>query len=140
MQKKKFKWIVILPLLIILAFILALIIHTVFNRQAPQRERVKIYTNGNLLTDSYETFKEFSQDITVKDNDGMPNYINAEDTSVGEITNGKEKNYIGNKNSKIYHLPSCTSADKTKDENKVYFSSKSDCENSGYKPCSRCNP
>lgn len=46
--------------------------------------------------------------------------------------------YIGNKNSQIFHLPSCTSLPKGK--NRVYFASRQEAINAGYRPCKRCDP
>jgi len=44
--------------------------------------------------------------------------------------------YIGNKNSKVYHAPSCDGLPKEK--NRVYFTSKEDAESEKYHPCSNC--
>ena len=44
--------------------------------------------------------------------------------------------YIGNKNSKVLHLPSCSSL--PKEENRVYFDSYEEATGQGYTPCSRC--
>ncbi|MBE6715609.1 MAG: MBL fold metallo-hydrolase [Ruminococcaceae bacterium] len=46
--------------------------------------------------------------------------------------------YIGNKNSQILHLPTCSSL--PKEENRIYFSDRTAALDSGYKPCSRCKP
>ncbi len=46
--------------------------------------------------------------------------------------------YIGNKNSQILHLPTCSSL--PKEENRIYFSDHTAALDSGYKPCSRCKP
>jgi competence protein ComEC len=46
--------------------------------------------------------------------------------------------YIGNKNSKIYHLSTCSGLPKL--ENQIKLSSKSEAENSGYEPCQICKP
>ena len=48
--------------------------------------------------------------------------------------------YIGNKNSKVFHYPSCDSVSKMKDKNKVSLSSRQEAIKKGYKPCARCNP
>lgn len=51
----------------------------------------------------------------------------------------KEKiQFIGNKNSKIYHKTSCSSLPISK--NSIDFSSKKAASSAGYKPCQRCNP
>jgi competence protein ComEC len=46
--------------------------------------------------------------------------------------------YIGNKNSKVYHLNTCSGLPKV--ENQIKLLSKSDAESSGYKPCQICKP
>ena len=43
---------------------------------------------------------------------------------------------IGNKNSKVFHLDTCSGL--PKEENKVEFDSCESAEKAGYKPCSRC--
>lgn len=53
----------------------------------------------------------------------------------GETSAGS---YIGNVNSNIFHLPSCSSLPMEK--NRVYFAQRPQAVNAGYKPCSRCNP
>lgn len=54
--------------------------------------------------------------------------------------NTQSLSYIGNKNSKKFHLSSCDGAQNTSDKNKVSFSSREDAVNSGYTPCKNCNP
>ncbi len=49
-----------------------------------------------------------------------------------------EGNYIGNKNSKIFHRPSCSSLPAEK--NRVYFKTRDEAISQGYRPCKRCNP
>ena len=46
---------------------------------------------------------------------------------------------IGNRNSKIYHEPGCSSVNEMKEKNKVNFDSADAAKASGYKPCSRCH-
>ena len=43
---------------------------------------------------------------------------------------------IGNKNSKVYHLPSCDTLPAEK--NRVPFASAAEAEQAGYHPCARC--
>ena len=49
-----------------------------------------------------------------------------------------DSTYIGNKNSKKFHLPSCSGLPAA--ENQVIFPSYSDAVAEGYQPCSRCMP
>lgn len=60
-------------------------------------------------------------------------------TEATEVTSAVE-GYIGNKNSKIFHNPDCSSVAKTKDKNKVVFSTRKEATESGYSPCKTCNP
>ena len=53
-------------------------------------------------------------------------------------TNKTTLTYIGNKNSKVFHLPTCSSLPDEK--NQVTFSSRSLAVKEGYHACSRCNP
>lgn len=46
--------------------------------------------------------------------------------------------YIGNKNSKKFHLPSCNSL--PKEENRVIFDLRDEAINAGYSPCGFCKP
>lgn len=49
-----------------------------------------------------------------------------------------EKIFVGSKNGKTYHYPWCPGAKQIKPENQVWFSSKIEAENFGYKPASNC--
>lgn len=46
--------------------------------------------------------------------------------------------YIGNKNSKKFHYPSCSYLPDEK--NRIIFNARSDAVGAGYSPCGRCNP
>lgn len=47
-------------------------------------------------------------------------------------------NFIGNKNTKKFHKPSCSSLPAEK--NRVYFKARDEAVSAGYVPCKRCNP
>ncbi len=47
-------------------------------------------------------------------------------------------NYIGNKNSKIFHLPTCSTLPQPK--NQIKFSNREEAVKAGYRPCLRCKP
>lgn len=68
--------------------------------------------------------------------------ISASDVKVGLQSSEKNnnKNYCGNKNSKVFHDMDCESVKKMKDENKVFASDKKELTNKGYKPCGSCKP
>lgn len=46
--------------------------------------------------------------------------------------------YLASKNGSNYYLPSCSGADRIKEENKIWFSSKEEAESLGYKPALNC--
>lgn len=48
--------------------------------------------------------------------------------------------YIGNRNTKKFHSPSCDSVREMKESNRVEFSGQEEAIEAGYKPCGRCNP
>ena len=48
--------------------------------------------------------------------------------------------YIGNRNTKKFHSPSCDSVREMKESNRVEFSNREEAIEAGYKPCGRCNP
>lgn len=47
--------------------------------------------------------------------------------------------YVASKNSTFYHYPWCPGAQKIKEENKIWFQSKVEAEQKGYKPASNCD-
>ena len=60
------------------------------------------------------------------------------DTSSVNSQNNSEQTYIGNKNSKKFHLKSCYSLPMEK--NRVYLSSREEAINLGFSPCRNCHP
>ena len=46
--------------------------------------------------------------------------------------------FLGNKEAKIYHLPTCKLVLKIKPENKVPFATKEEAVQAGYAPCKIC--
>lgn len=56
------------------------------------------------------------------------------------ITTEAAYEYIGNKNSKIFHFSDCSSVSNTKEKNKVYFITRTEAVDKGYTPCKSCNP
>lgn len=46
--------------------------------------------------------------------------------------------YVGSKNSDVYHLPDCPGAKRINEENKKCFSSKNEAEKAGYRPAKNC--
>ncbi len=54
------------------------------------------------------------------------------------IQPGKSTQYIGNKNSKKFHLPTCRTLPSP--ANRVYFNSRDEAIKQGYTPCGNCKP
>lgn len=46
--------------------------------------------------------------------------------------------YVASKNGAKYHLPTCSSAKRIKEENKIWFNSKQEAEKAGYEPAKNC--
>lgn len=79
----------------------------------------------------------------IAETDGKEIYIYSKDEEADVETDTVDinyKGYIGNKSSKIYHMPYCGSVSEMYQKNKVYFDTKEDAENSGYNPCGSCKP
>ena len=66
-------------------------------------------------------------------------------TAKGDIpTEAEEKTdaayYVGNKNSHVFHLPTCSGVQSMSEKNKVAFSTREEAVEEGYTPCSMCEP
>jgi competence protein ComEC len=51
-----------------------------------------------------------------------------------------ESNYVGNKNSLVFHNPDCSSVSDMKESNKIIFNTRQAATDQGFTPCGRCNP
>jgi endonuclease YncB( thermonuclease family)/methylphosphotriester-DNA--protein-cysteine methyltransferase len=62
-------------------------------------------------------------------------------TSVGPATTASNSSLktIGNKNSKIFHLPGCSGYDRVSEKNRVYFNSAAEAEAAGYRIAKNCS-
>ncbi|QQR65143.1 hypothetical protein IPH92_00995 [Candidatus Kaiserbacteria bacterium] len=49
-----------------------------------------------------------------------------------------KETYVASKSGTKYHLPWCPGAKQIKDENKVWFATKTDAEKAGYTPAANC--
>lgn len=77
--------------------------------------------------------------------DGEKIYISTNDTTtqVNQLptqAQNETASYIGNRNSKVFHLKDCSGIKNMQDKNKIEFTNREDATNAGYKPCSNCNP
>ena len=64
--------------------------------------------------------------------------VRFETDKTAAVTNPTEEpeQFIGNKNSKVFHLDSCSGL--PKEENRMVFAGYDEAINAGYQPCSRC--
>ncbi len=87
-----------------------------------------------------EIFRTDEQGTVIATDDGSEITFNCEGKKSDRTytEDQQEANYIGNVNSKKYHLPSCSGLPDEK--NRVYFMSVDAAENAGYEPCGRCHP
>lgn len=46
--------------------------------------------------------------------------------------------YVASKNGSVYHYPWCSGAQRIKEENKVWFTTKNAAEGAGYRPAANC--
>lgn len=46
--------------------------------------------------------------------------------------------YVGSKSGSVYHFPWCSGAQRIKEENKIWFSSKEEAQLAGYRPATNC--
>jgi len=54
------------------------------------------------------------------------------------VTGTATGEYVASKNGTAYHLPWCGGAARIKEENKVWFATKTEAEAAGYKPAANC--
>ena len=114
-------------------------------------KRVSKLTRGTVLTVKDSLLNEKNElwyQVVLKDGtegyirSDLLQYISEDEVSAQAADQNasvkKENRYIGNKNSKVFHRPSCGSLPSGK--NQVYFDSRSYAVSKGYKPCSHCDP
>jgi len=69
------------------------------------------------------------------------NLERTETSSVGQEVLGAsniEGKYVGSRNGTKFHFPWCGSANRIKEENKVWFASKEEAKKAGYTPAANC--
>lgn len=87
-----------------------------------------VSSNGKTVTVKTERNQNIETNTTVKESLPM----------VTDTQNNSSAVYIGNKNTKKFHLESCHSLPMEK--NRIYFSSKNEATSSGYSSCGNCRP
>lgn len=109
----------------------------------PHRETVrKLQALGcpMLRTDEAGTIVAYTDGTTISFSAEKKDYSSYTYT-VGDKKNSTAAlNYVGNKNSKVFHYSDCGGVQTMSDSNKVTFSSREDAVKAGYTPCSTCKP
>ncbi|MDD3852638.1 MAG: MBL fold metallo-hydrolase [Syntrophomonadaceae bacterium] len=89
-----------------------------------------------------EVFRTDQNGTVVISSDGKDLSISTVETSIKAINSSTPLSspggYIGNKNSKIFHLPGCKSLPKP--QNQVIINSREEAISQGYSPCGNCKP
>ncbi len=89
----------------------------------------------------YRTDKDGTITVT---SDGEQIYISTDSISSVEIKKPEKAEnaqfYIGNKNSKVYHLPDCSGVSSMSEKNKIVFENKEEAVSNNFTPCGSCNP
>lgn len=108
----------------------------------PHKEITSLFKKNNvpyLRTDEQGSIVVNMADdkISVSTDKGYTTVINGKrvDNSSSLI---QEENYVGNKKSKVVHSKGCSSLNKMKEENKVYFNSLDTALEKGYRLCEDC--
>lgn len=80
--------------------------------------------------------------VEFEQKDAFPISIEENGASLGVLADKMgdkaELVYVGSKNGTVYHLPSCSGAKRIAEENKIWFSSKEEAENLGYRAAKNC--
>ena len=73
-------------------------------------------------------------------NKGLWGGISVVPKTTSKKKDSMEPYYVGNRRSKVFHRPSCSSVTRMSTKNKVIFHSREEALKAGYRPCRRCNP
>lgn len=104
----------------------------------PHKETINSLNRRGILT--YRT-DSLGSIVAVSDGNSIEFYYENEDSVVAPTSFDTSKlSYIGNKNSKKFHLSTCSGASEMSEKNKVSFKNREHALNEGYSPCKTCNP
>lgn len=111
----------------------------------PHKETLKTLKDRDIeiyRTDLSSTIVALSDGdtITFMSDDEVLGTAAANTDTASQGTTATAYEYIGNKNSKVFHALQCSSLETTKEKNKVYFYTREDAVAKGYDPCKACNP
>lgn len=110
----------------------------------PHSETMQKLSDLNITTyrtDTQGTIVAVSDSRTIKFYCGDTELATqAETTKATSSSTDSDVTYIGNKNSKKFHLDTCDGAASMNENNKVYFDTREQAVDEGYSPCLKCNP
>lgn len=110
--------------------------------------KIVLIKDGEIIFSTTHAFnmKNFEID-DLDDEDDDTNDYGDEDDELGftddyssDDSSNYQSTYVASANSDKFHEPSCSYAQKIKDYNKIYFSSREEAINAGYEPCGVCYP
>lgn len=93
---------------------------------------------GELRILDFAGAKEFLPSASVRASNAQSNVAHIAPITAEIPQSGSQGMYVGSKSGKTYHLPWCSGAQRIKEDNKVWFSSKTEAENKGYQPAANC--
>lgn len=108
--------------------------------ETERKNGLKIVAPSNLSANAEQVLLEANSSSTGQKIGSFGSTSQRSYTSQNQIMNVQVKSgmYVGTKNGRVYHLPSCGGAKKIKLENQVWFIDKRDAEAKGYKPAANC--
>ena len=109
----------------------------------PHRETVrKLKALGcpMLRTDEMGAVTAYTDGVTLSFSSEKQD-LSAYTYTVGDPKNSPDAlNYIGNKNSRVFHFSDCGGVQSMSERNKVTFENRGDAVKAGYTPCAACKP
>ncbi len=77
--------------------------------------------------------------VTIEyDFSALPESMRGESISFTEEIGAEKGVVVGSKNGSVYHLPWCPGAQQMNEENKIWFESRKEAEEAGYRPAQNC--
>lgn len=99
---------------------------------------IRVTSDGHKLSWNVEPVFNSLENM---ENDAEGVSETANDTLAGMDETSMQETYILNMNTRKFHLPSCSSAENIKSENRAEFHGmREELLEAGYAPCKRCNP
>ncbi len=108
--------------------------------EAERKNELRIVAPSNLspIAEQAQFETNSSSTINVFATSGSTSFRSFNSRNKATNSDAKSGIYVGSKNGRVYHLPTCPGAKRIKDENKVWFKDKQDAETRGYKPSANC--